>query len=74
MKFNKHHKVIIDTLNIIQGEEFVEFLRRERSRHLEIYIRCDARAQFWGSEAKRQFEEIAKLDKRLNKVKRKHEG
>ena len=69
MKFDEEHKAIVSTLNEIEAEEYKEFLRRERSRHVEIHIRSDARAQFWGSEAIRQAEEIEKLDVKLKKVK-----
>lgn len=71
MEFDKEHKTKIETLNIIEAEEYIEFLERERTRHYEVWLRCQARSKFWGSEALRQKEELEKLEDKLKKVKEK---
>lgn len=70
MGFDKEHKTIIETLNIIEAEEYLEFLRRERSRHYETFIRLRVRVGFLASEVLRQREEIIRIDERIEQVRK----
>lgn len=80
MKFNKRtHKVIIDTLNKEESQDFITFLEIERDRHM-IDIRgaglwlekCKSNktlVQLFESEMLRHCEDIDSIDRLIKKVK-----
>jgi len=71
MRFDKKtHKVKVETLSLIEAEEFKNFLLQEQRRHLQALERMKARFKFWESEAMRQADELDKLDKRLMLIKK----
>jgi len=84
MRFNKNHKVILDTLNKIEAKAFVAFLAGEKVRHqMNIYECGDyiekhrrkgntefdrASIQFWQSEVLRHQDDISGIDALIIKV------
>ncbi len=71
MRFNKQQLVDIKTLTKIEGEEFRDFLQKERERHIETAIRCSVRSELWLSELKRQNEEVEHIDGGIEEVNKK---
>ena len=90
MKFNKHHKVIIDTLNKEEGEDraYIDFLLGERERHeAEIWEARllkslhqpltgykKAKRRLYNSAIRRHKEDIEDIDKLIAQVKEKFES
>ena len=70
MKFDKEHKTIIKTLNILEAKEYLLFLIEEKGRHNETLIRCKAKVELWNSELQRQIEEMDKINKRIKEIKK----
>jgi len=70
MKFDKHHKVEIKTLNDIEAGVYLNFLLTERIRHQATVEMCGAWIEFWHSEFQRQLNEVWKIDERIEKLKR----
>lgn len=68
MKFDKHHKVDIKKLNIIEAEVYLGFLFKESHRHCETYTRCNAEAKLWESEALRQNEDLDGIEETVREV------
>ncbi len=68
MKFSKDHLVDIKSLTELEGPIMLGFLRMERTRHLETAEKCSARSELWGSEYKRQCEEVKHIDRGIAEV------
>lgn len=86
MKFDKHHKVILSTLNKEEAEQFIIFLLLEKNRHIDaIFVaeQCikiyEDRAEqpmrrLFRSEILRHKEDIEDIDKLIARVKEKFES
>ncbi len=71
MKFDKNHLVDIKSLTATEAGVFLEFLRRERQRHVVTANRCAVRVELWTSEYKRQREEVVRIDGGIERVNKK---
>lgn len=83
MKFDKNHKVIIDTLNKDEAKHYIDFLVREKHRHGDEVDTCTENvftlqrliiiSEFWQSAIRRHKEDIMDIDCLIKTVKEKFE-
>ena len=82
MKFNKHHKVILSSMNREDAKDFIKFLQREQQRHAvaildaykeKIWGYAEGRlayVEFWQSAIIRHQEDLAGIFKLIERVKK----
>ena len=71
MKFDKNHLVDISSLTKSEVPVFLDFLELERERHMRTVEMCGNWVELWGSEFKRQLDEVDHIDKGIEKVNKK---
>ena len=71
MKFDKEHLVKIGSLAPLGAGVFLDFLLLERRRHMATIAMCETFIELWGSELKRQVEEVQHIDNGIKQIKEK---
>ena len=71
MRFSKEHLVDIPKLTLAEVPVFLDFLALERVLHMKNVEMCGAWIALWGSEFKRQLEEVENIDRGIEQVNKK---